>query len=289
MQTLRPTVERIGSFKAGLGESAIWHAPDESVLWVDISGQKVLRTHVGSGQTDVWPCSDGSWLVGQHAGILRLQPKSGRSEAFAALEPPERGNRTNDAACDRFGKLWVGTMKLPPGEPEATGALYRLGRDGTTAIIDTGLYIPNGIAFSPGGDRAYWADTYKSRRMVWQAQYDAASGRVGEKSAFVQLADTGGRPDGAAIDAAGCYWVAAVWGWQLLRFTPQGELDLVVDLPVQRPSKLVFGGADLKTIFITTISDGLDPDAPVTQPLAGHLLAINLDIQGLPPSLFGQA
>jgi sugar lactone lactonase YvrE len=91
------------------------------------------------------------------------------------------------------------------------------------------------------------------------------------------------------VDADGCYWVAAVWGWQLLRFTPQGVLDLAVRLPVQRPSKLAFGGPDLKTIFITTISDGLAPEAAAQQPLAGHLLAIDLGIQGLPSALFGQA
>jgi L-arabinonolactonase len=152
--------------------------------------------------------------------------------------------------------------------------------------VDSGLYIPNGIAFSPDGGIVYWADTYMSRRQIWQARRDRTTGEIGEKQPFVTLPEKLGRPDGAAVDAAGCYWVAAVWGWQLLRYTPSGELDLAVRLPVQRPTKLAFGGPDLKTIYITSISDGLGDDAAQAQPLAGHLLAINLGIKGLPSARF---
>ena len=179
-------------------------------------------------------------------------------------------------------------MNLPGAELTPTGSLYRVDASGATITMDSGLYIPNGIAFSPDGTVAYWADSYKSRRLVWKAAYDAASGHIGPTSVFAPLAEGDGRPDGAAVDADGCYWVAAVWGWQLLRYTPRGELDLVVRLPVERPSKLAFGGTDLKTMFITTISDGLGPDAAVSQPLAGHLLAIDLGIEGLPSPVFGR-
>lgn len=299
MRVVTPSVERVGSVRAGLGESAIWHAPDNAVLWVDIGARRVLHTHVGTGMTQSWdfpeqtgfvqPAADGSWLVGQQTDVLRFDPTSAEQTSFVRLEAESLGNRTNDAACDRSGNLWVGTMNLPGGaDPTPTGSLYRVDSTGVPSTIDTGLYVPNGIAFSPDGTRAYWADTYKTRRLVWQANYDAASGHLGEKSIFTQIGEADGRPDGATVDADGCYWVAAVWGWQLLRYTPSSDLDLVVRLPVQRPSKLAFGGPDLKTIFITTISDGLGPEAVTDQPLAGHLLSINLGIPGLPPSVFGQ-
>ena len=87
-------------------------------------------------------------------------------------------------------------------------------------------------------------------------------------------------PDGAAVDAEGYYWIAAVWGWSLLRYTPDGALDLVVRLPVQRPTKLAFGGADHRTVFVTSAS--LDLDEPQAQPLAGRLIAFDIGIQGLP-------
>jgi len=297
MQIVTPHVEKIGSYRARLGESVVWSARDDALLWVDIEAGRVLQTDLSSGATTfrafpqqtgfVHPTSDGTWLVGQHDKVISYNPSAERAEPFVTLEPEDLGNRTNDATCDRAGNLWVGTMNLPGADDfRPTGSFYRIDGAGAVSTLDTGLYIPNGVAFSPDGTVAYWADTYKTRRVVWQADYDAATGRVGRKSVFFQLDEAQGRPDGATVDAAGCYWIAAVRGWQLLRFTPGGELDLVVRLPVERPTKLAFGGSDLNTIFISTISAELAPDAPSRQPLAGHLLAIDLGIEGLPTCEF---
>ncbi|HEV2899994.1 MAG TPA: SMP-30/gluconolactonase/LRE family protein [Pseudaminobacter sp.] len=296
MHVLTPEAIPIGETKAVLGEGAFWSAEDDALLWVDILGKRVFRTRPDSGRTEEWsfpeqtafvqPADDGTWLIGQEKGIVRLDPATGRTEDFLAIEADDPTTRTNDAGCDRQGRLFVGTMRIPDFGLEPVGSLYRIASRGPAETVDTGLTIPNGIAFSPEGDIAYWADTYMTKRQVWRAGYDAATGRVHEKQAFVQLPEALGRPDGAAVDADGCYWVAAVWGWQLLRYTPHGELDLAVHLPVQRPSKLAFGGPDLKTIYVTSISDGLGDDAPKTQPLAGRLLAINLGIQGLPAVRF---
>ncbi|MCA1404439.1 SMP-30/gluconolactonase/LRE family protein [Ensifer sp. IC3342] len=139
---------------------------------------------------------------------------------------------------------------------------------------------------SPDGRTAYWADTTLTPHQVWRARYDPHTGRPEEKETFVVFPEGGGRPDGAAVDAAGCYWVAAVRGSQLLRFTPEGKLDLVVPMPVSRPSKIAFGGSDLNTIFVTSISEGLTPEAHAAEPLAGALLALDLGIEGLPAMHF---
>ena len=55
-------------------------------------------------------------------------------------------------------------------------------------------------------------------------------------------------PDGGTIDADGCYWMAGVGGWQLVRFTPAGKVDMIIDMPVEKPSKIAFGGADLASL-----------------------------------------
>ncbi|HET8728950.1 MAG TPA: SMP-30/gluconolactonase/LRE family protein [Alphaproteobacteria bacterium] len=296
MRVLTPRIDCIGEAKAALGESACWCEEDGALLWVDISGRKVLRTEAGSGRTDEWrlpeatgfvqPADDGTWLVGQERGILRLDPATRGTEEFLALEADDPTTRTNDAGCDPAGRLLVGTMRMSRFEMEPAGALYRIAERGRVETLDTGLYIPNGIAFSPGGDTAYWADTYQTLRQIWRVPYDAATGRFGDKEPFVQLPEALGRPDGAAVDVDDCYWIAAARGWQLLRYTPSGELDLSVRLPVQRPTKLAFGGTDLKTIFVTSISEGLGEDAAETQPLAGRLLAFDIGYQGLPPTRF---
>jgi len=292
MHVLTPRVEHVGSHTALLGESAIWDRRDGALLWVDIVGRRVLRTKLESGQTEAWafpemtgfvqPASDGTWLVGQHDHILKFDPASGERRLFAQLEPAVTGNRTNDAACDPQGRLWLGTMPLPETGISPVGKLYRIEGDGSVAVIERGLTIPNGIAFSPDGLTIYWADTRVTPHQVWKARYDPETGTPGEKEIFVHLPEGGGRPDGATVDAAGCYWVAAVRGSQLLRYAPDGRLDLKVKVPVSRPSKIAFGGPDLKTIFVTSISDGLAPEERAREPLTGALLALEIGIQGLP-------
>jgi len=292
MRVLTPKVERVGSHTALLGESAIWDRRDGALLWVDIAGRRVLRTKPDSGQTESWefpemtgfvqPAADGTWLVGQHDHVLKFDPASGGRSLFAQLEPAATGNRTNDAACDTQGRLWLGTMPLPETGFSPVGKLYRIEGNGGVAVVEQGLTIPNGIAFSPDGLTMYWADTRVTPHQVWKARYDTETGRPGAKEIFAYLPEGGGRPDGATVDAAGCYWVAAVRGSQLFRYTPNGKLDLAVNVPVSRPSKIAFGGQDLKTIFVTSISDGLAPEERAREPLAGALLALEIGIQGLP-------
>jgi len=292
MRRLTPKVERISSYTALVGESAIWDPRRDALLWVDIVGRRVLRTKPATGQTESWgfpemtgfvqPASDGTWLVGQHDDILKFEPASGDRSLFAQLEPAVSGNRTNDAACDREGRLWLGTMPLPETGLSPVGNLYRIEGTGDVKPMERGLTIPNGIAFSPDGRTMYWADTLVTPHQVWKARYDPEMGTPGEKEIFAYLPEDGGRPDGATVDAAGCYWIAAVRGSQLLRYTPDGKLDLAVKVPVPRPSKIAFGGPDLKTIFVTSISDGLSAEERAREPLAGALLALEIGIQGLP-------
>lgn len=294
MQILTPKVERIGSYTALVGESAIWDRRKEALLWVDIVGRKVLRTRAPSGETESWdfpemagfvqPIDDGTLLVGQHDTILKFDPADGSQRVFARLEAIVSGNRTNDASCDAQGRLWLGTMPLPETGLKPVGKLFRIDGDGSITMIERGLTIPNGIAFSPDGLTVYWADTPLMPFQVWRARYDPETGTPGEKELFVELPEGGGRPDGATVDASGCYWLAAVRGSQLLRYTPEGTLDLAIRLPVARPTKIAFGGSDMKTIFVTSLSAGLASEE--RGPLDGSLLALNIGIQGLPPAEF---
>jgi len=291
MRILTPKVERIGSYTALVGESAIWHRREDALLWVDIVGRRLLRTKPTTGETEHWefpemtgfvqPAGDGTWLVGQHHHVLRFDPATGNSSLFTQLEPAATGNRTNDAACDRQGRLWLGTMPLPETGLAPVGTLYRIEKSGKVQAVERGLTIPNGIAFSPDGRTIYWADTPVTPHQVWKARYDPETGTPGKKEIFAYLPEGGGRPDGATVDADGCYWIAAVRGGQLLRYRPDGRLDVAVRVPVSRPSKIAFGGTDLKTIFVTSISNGLSPEERAREPLAGALLALEVGIQGL--------
>lgn len=290
LHIVEPRVEIVGDAKALLGESVSYAAASDSVYWIDIPGRKLFLTALGSGKTHsfaferepgfVQPCTDGKILIGQGCSILVFDPATSRSEAFAEVGTGDPTMRTNDAACNQSGQLVIGTMRPgPTRSPDPVGGLHLVGRD-TVADVRSGLAIPNGLAFDAAGRMLYWADTPK--RCIWRGAL--AAGGLTSVELFAELPQGSGRPDGAAVDAAGCYWVAAVWGWSLLRYTPAGALDLVVRLPVQRPTKLAFGGSARRTILVTSAS--VDLDNPQSQPLAGHLIAFDIGIEGLAAAEF---
>jgi sugar lactone lactonase YvrE len=294
VRVLTPAVETVGEAKALLGESVFYDPAANRLHWVDIPGRKLFSTDASDGRTKrfpfpeeagfVQPCSDGKLLVGQANSIQCFDLRTEAATAFVEIEPDDPSTRTNDAVCDPSGRLIVGTMR-PARQgtiPDPVGSLYRIDGGAGESCLLSGLSIPNGLAFSPDGRTLYLADT--PRRTVWKVDCDPETGHFGERRAFVELSESQGRPDGAAVDAEGCYWVAAVWAGQLLRYTPRGDLDLVVRLPVDRPTKLAFGGPDYRTIYVTSAST--HPTDPESQPFAGRLIAFDIGITGLPATLF---
>ena len=152
---------------------------------------------------------------------------------------------------------------------------------GCTRLRNT-IIIPNSLAFSPEGRTMYFADT--NRHTIWSWDYDLASGAATHERVF---ADTGsGRPDGSCVDAEGCLWNAEYGAWRLVRYTPQGKVDRVLEMPVANPTCCCFGGEDLGTLYVTTATQRLAPADLARQPLAGSLLALRPGVQGLAESRF---
>ena len=104
----------------------------------------------------------------------------------------------------------------------------------------------------------YWADTL--HETVWAYDYDLAGGERRNERVFLDFTPLPGRPDGACVDESGCYWIACVGGFAVLRVTPDGRVDRTVELPIRRPTMPAFGGADLGTVFVTSIQ-ARDPEA----------------------------
>ena len=86
---------------------------------------------------------------------------------------------------------------------------------------------------------------------------------------------------------SGHLWNAEWDGWRIVRYTPDGTVDRVVEMPVQRPTSCMFGGPDLSTLFVTSASRGLTPDQLARQPVAGGLFALATDTRGIPETRFG--
>ena len=281
-----------------LGECPLWSPEEEVLYWVDINGRRVHRYDPAAGVDEAreTPGRPGSLVRTARPGLLLIASENetvwfdwetGAADPWTALEPPGTGNRMNDGRTDPAGRFWVGSMYEYADEGRCTGMLHRIEADGASAVVRRGIGVSNGLAFDPERGRMYFADSL--RGMVRRYDYDPETGEARNEAPFVDFADfpgLAGRPDGACVDVEGCYWTAAVRGWAVARFTPDGRLDRQIEVPVMKPSMTAFGGTNLGTLYVTSIGGGGSHPAPDGQPHAGDLFAIDPGVTGLPDAPF---
>lgn len=282
--------------RAEVGEGLLWDAEEAALFWVDIPKGRLHRFDPATGAARHWDlgeplgCAflrrDGGALLALRSGLALFDLETGRRTRLLAPEPERPANRPNDGTIGPGGRLWLGTMKAdPPAEP--TGAFYRIDPDRSCRRVLDGLYTTNGLAFAPDGRTLYLSDSHPSVRRIWAFDHDPETGAIGDRRLLFDTRAVAGRPDGATVDAEGCYWMAGVGGWQLVRLTPKGRVDRIVPLPVERPSRPAFGGPGLDVLYVTSIGIGLAPGSEPRQPWAGGLLAVHgLGVRGLPMPRF---
>lgn len=277
-----------------LGESPFWHAAEARLYWVDIEGRKIHRTDPATGADEVMDLAEQVGCIAPRAGgglVAALENGCALIDRWGALPRPfgpavladKPGQRFNDGRVDAAGRLWVGSLTSDKTKP--TAALYRLDPDGSLTEIFGGITTSNGAAFSPDDRTFYHADT--PIHAIRAYDVDPATGTLGESRVFHQFEHGNGRPDGAAVDAEGCYWSALWDGWRVVRFSPAGELIQTVDMPIQRPTMLAFGGPDLQTAFVTSAGKNLSDAERKAQPHAGGVFSFRVDVPGLAQQMFG--
>src|SRR5262245_3416675 len=293
---MAPRVGCVLDIKARLGECPVWCRRTGSLYWIDIHAPSLNRFQHSTGENHVWMlpepigsfalCQDqGTVLVALKSGIGRFVIDRGTLTALVAPEPDLPHNRMNDGRCDRQGRFWVGSMRDPPDPAAPTGRLYRFDPSGRCTPMVDGLFVSNGLAFSPDGRIMYHSDSFPAMRAIWAWDLDPVNGAIANRRLLVDTHGMPGRPDGGAVDADGCYWSAATDGWELVRFTPAGKVDRRIALPVAKPSMLAFGGERLDTLYVPYIRPA-NVDLS-NQPLAGSLFAVDgAGVTGLPEPLF---
>jgi sugar lactone lactonase YvrE len=279
-----------------LGESPFWHPTEAALYWCDIPGKQLHRWHPASSAHQHWsfesepgccaPMVGGRLMLAMRDGLFCFDTKTGQRKRLAAAPYDVATERFNDGKADPQGRLWVGTI-YEPRKP-ANAALYCW--NGEQLQRKAGdITVSNGLAFNPEGSTLYWSDTLAHCIMVYA--FDGNAGSISEPRVFAQfpikttgqdLASYGGRPDGAAVDKEGAYWVAMFEGQRLLRLAPDGSLLQEIALPVRCPTMPCFGGADLRTLYVTTSRYQRPADELAAQPLAGCVLTMRVDVPGLP-------
>jgi sugar lactone lactonase YvrE len=283
-----------------LGESPVWHAGQQQLYCCDIPARTVHRIDPATGITERWMLEsevgslaliDGSQdlLLACRDGLWRFDPQSGRRHLLMPPPYDPAEQRFNDGKCDPLGRFWVGTLHE---RREPRGALYCY--DGETlAARCEGIATSNGLAWSPAGDVLYASDT--RAHTIYCHDFEGARGAIANRAAWVRfeprepqasLDSYGGRPDGAAVDVEGAYWVAMFEGQRLLRLSAQGQCLQEIRLPVRCPTMPCFGGADLRTLYITTARSQRPADELAAQPWAGHVLRLRVDVPGVPVPAF---
>ena len=283
-------VEPVGDVTAALGEGPYWVPEDDCLLWVDIEGARLHRTYFPAKETvtdspgpvsAAFPAVGGGILIAGGAALTLLFPaeRGGQWVARTIADTPARdGIRFNDAGVDPAGRVWAGSMHMTEAEP--VGELYRLDAGGRLNPVIKNVTVSNGLGWSPDGSRMYYADSPLRRVDVFD--YDPATGEAFSRRAFADLSAAEGVPDGLTVDADGCVWVAMWGGSALRRFTPDGQPDAVLPVPVSQPTSCAFGGPGLADLYITSARVGLTDDQLATQPLAGRLLHVRPGPVGLP-------
>ncbi len=276
-----------------VGECPLWHDVESALYWVDINGRTVNRVHPASGKFSSWAMAsepsaiaidgDNNLVVATRLGFVRLNTTSGEITDICAAPYDPAQNRFNDGRVDPAGRFWVGTMYEPRDKPAAE--MYVLERDALRLAWSGGMTNSNGLAWTPEGRTMFHADTTSHR--IDSYDFDPASGSVANGRNLVTFAadksapDYGGRPDGATVDSEGNYWVAMFEGGRLLKLSPTGELLREVELPVRCPTAVAFGGAELRTLYVTTASHGRSLEELAQYPLSGKVLCMKVDVAGL--------
>ncbi|WP_425416918.1 SMP-30/gluconolactonase/LRE family protein [Oricola indica] len=271
--------------RAQLGECPRWHEGEQKLYWVDIFGQtfNVFDPATGQNQAVDTPERINSFSFRSAGGLV-----AGCWDGFAIVEDLGQAPRwlwstpdhqpgyfLNDGRCDRRGRFWAGTVNQTY-ETDG-GTLYCLEPDGTITAKASGVKASNGIAFSPDDRTIYFADS--QQHTVWAFDFDLDTASLSNRRVFAEM----NRPDGAAMDEDGCYWVASYEAGCVLRWTPEGKLDLRIDMPVSNPSMCAFGGPNRDVLYVTTATYRLDDRQKAEQELAGSLFAITgLGTRGLP-------
>ena len=285
---MKPQVECAVPGKELLGECPLWDDRTGTLWWVDIlapslkclAGGKVTEIRLDEAMGSFAFREQGGLLAAMKSGFHFFDVKTSKKQLVADPEKGKPENRLNDGRCDRAGRFWAGTMMEAMRKPE--GALYRLSSDKACRSFRTGITVPNSLCWSPDGGTMYFADSPTRRILAFD--YDAASGEPSNERLFATT--EAGFPDGSCIDADGCLWNAEYGGWRVVRYTPAGRIDRVIELPVQNATCCAFGGKDLDTLFITTARQRLKEDELAKQPLAGSVLALRPGSTGMAESRF---
>ena len=284
-------VELLYECKNTLGEGITYSSTNNILYWLDIGNiSKLFKLNLSSHQKEIFDLpeivtatsvkSEDELILASNNGLNLFNISSQKFERLLSIEDQLISTRSNDGGSDAYGRFWLGTMQNNFDKDgndipirENIGKLYKVEVNKKISIVEEGLGIPNTFVWSPDNTRFYFTDTLNGK--ILNYNFNLEKGELSDKNKFVSF--DRGFPDGSTIDTDGCLWNCRWGGSCIVRFTPTGKVDQIIEMPVQNITNCVFGGKDMKTLFITTASN----KGKNQNDLDGSLFSINLNYQGL--------
>lgn len=277
-----------------LGEGPVWDDWTDRVIWTDIEAKVLHAIRPDGSRFETWLMPDrvcslglttrGRLIVAFPKSVQLFDPEAGIFDMVARIDHEPAHVRLNDGKVGPDGAFWVGSMDEQK-DRQQIGSLYRVTADGTVETkLEQAAHVSNGLAWTPDGNSMFWSNS----RGPWIDRFDfsGTTGEISGRARIATLDDVIGRPDGGACDALGRYWSAGVSAGFLNCFLPDGTLVEHIALPVAAPTMPCFGGDGLKTLFLTSLTEGVSAERLAAHPLSGRLLALDVGVAGAPVHRF---
>jgi sugar lactone lactonase YvrE len=285
-QSLAP--QRCSSARATLAECPLWDPERQQLLYLDLINPRIFEFNPKNSNTRSIALDlsaplgglclrrAGGYLVFNADGVFSLNDALAvtgrvcRPHSSFGVAPP------NDVAVHPNGHVLVATAD--PRECAPVAGLFCLSAVDSWHSVCGGLIVGNGPAFAPIGNTLYLADS--PQHVIFAYHWDADHFSVKNGRAFARVPSSAGFPDGLTVDSTGHVWNARWNGGCVVRYDPNGNESGTVVMPTRYVTSCTFGGADLRTLFITTACGPLESGTDQSDEYAGHLFKLDLGVKG---------
>jgi sugar lactone lactonase YvrE len=278
--------------ECNVGEGPFWDDVKQDLYFVDIMNKQIKMFSPTSKLVEtvqfnqeigaVFLDQKSNLIVAARDGIFAATRDGVLDTLLAPIELEDTSIRTNDAKCDAYGRMWVGTMAFD--FTQGAAALFSFDSKDLKKVVPD-LTVSNGIGWSLDKKIMYFIDSPTKR--VDMFDFDLEGGELRNRRPFLLLGDLDAFPDGLTTDEDGGVWVALFGGGEVRRFDSQGTLTHIVEIPVKQVTSCCFGGGDMSELYITTAQNGMDSDSLIREPLAGSLFRAKTSFKGSKSKRYG--
>lgn len=279
------------------GEGVVWNEGESAVYWTDINRFLIHRLNIVDRAMHAWHFDEpvvaislttkaDTLLIALGSRLILWNPRTGTSIDHGFRLEGWPHVRLNDGRADPIGNFWIGSMRNnvnPDGSLGSAGGmdgkLYKVAATGAISVWREGIGISNTLCWSPDRRRFYFGDTLANT--IYSYDFDFECGVIANERPFFSGFDRS-FPDGSAIDSEGFLWNCRFGGGCIVRISPDGQIDRVIEVPTRNPTTCTFGGDGLRKLFITSARDLSEPGDRV----AGSLFELAVEVEGLPECRF---